>query len=62
MKKTKVMIENLHIDGDDGSLIPIKLPKNQQNSFNTAIQTAVNNILMNLVAESNYSNRKRMST
>ncbi len=44
MKKTKVIIEKLHIDGDDGSLIPIKLPKHQQNSFNTAIQTAVNNI------------------
>ncbi|MHA1647639.1 MAG: DUF362 domain-containing protein, partial [Promethearchaeota archaeon] len=44
MKKTKVIIENLHIDGDDGSLIPIKLPEDQQDSFNTAIQTAVNNI------------------
>ena len=44
VKKTKVMIENLHLDGDDGSLIPIKLPKHQQNSFNTAIQNAVNKI------------------
>jgi len=39
-----VIIENLHIDGYDGTLIPIILPKNQQNSFNTAIQTAVTNI------------------
>ncbi|QEE16940.1 DUF362 domain-containing protein [Promethearchaeum syntrophicum] len=44
MKKTKVIIENLHINGDDGSLIPIKLPKNQQKSFKDTIQIAVNNI------------------
>ena len=44
MKKTKVIIENLHLKNDDDSLIPIKLPKDRKESFKNDIQSAVNKI------------------